>query len=124
MHNKGHITVFLSLTFLCIFSLMCGLLESARTAGTRWYLKLAADSAMDSVFSSYHREAWEKYRIFFLEDKSEDKLEEEWLGYIKPYMDHSGWYSMDIEDAKLMQKVLITDDSGRHMKQEILDYLR
>lgn len=124
MHNKGHITVFLSLTFLCIFSLMCGLLESARTAGTRWYLKLAADSAMDSVFSSYHREAWEKYRIFLLEDKSEDKLEEEWLGYIKPYMDHSGWYSMDIEDAKLMQKVLITDDSGRHMKQEILDYMR
>lgn len=124
MHNKGHITVFLSLAFLCIFSLMCGLLESARTAGTRWYLKLAADSAMDSVFSRYHREAWEKYRIFLLEDKSGDKLEEEWLGYIKPYIDYSGWYSMDMQEVNLIHKVLITDDSGRHMKQEILDYMR
>ena len=75
MHNNGHITVFLSLTLLCIVSLMCGLLESARTAGTRWYLKIAADSAMDSVFSRYHREAWDKYRIFLLEDKSGNDLE-------------------------------------------------
>ena len=124
MHNNGHITVFLSLTLLCILSLMCGLLESARTAGTRWYLKLAADSAMDSVFSKYHREAWDKYRIFLLEDKSGNQLEQDWLEYIKPYMEHSGWYSMDIESAKLLQSAQITDDRGKYMKQEILDYMK
>ncbi|MGC6174362.1 DUF5702 domain-containing protein [Lacrimispora sp. 38-1] len=124
MHNNGHITVFLSLTLLCILSLMCGLLESARTAGTRWYLKLAADSAMDSVFSKYHREAWDKYRIFLLEDKSGDQLEQDWLDYIKPYMEHSGWYSMNIESTNLMQRVQITDGRGKYMKQEILDYMK
>ena len=55
MQKSGQITVFLSLALLCIFSLMCGLIESARMAGARCYLKLAADSAMDSVFSEYHR---------------------------------------------------------------------
>lgn len=124
MHNNGHITVFLSLTLLCILSLMCGLLESARTAGTRWYLKLAADSAMDSVFSKYHREAWDKYRIFLLEDKSGNQLEQDWQEYIKPYMEHSGWYSMEIESANLLQRVWITDDRGKYMKQEILDYMK
>ena len=59
MRKKGQITVFFSLALLCVFSLMCGLLESARTAGARCYLKLAADSSMDSVFSRYHKEAWE-----------------------------------------------------------------
>ena len=124
MHNNGHITVYLSLTLLCIVSLMCGLLESARTAGTRWYLKIAADSAMDSVFSKYHREAWDKYRIFLLEDKSGNELEQEWQEYIKPYMEHSGWYSVNIEEANLQQRALITDDRGTYMKQEILDYMK
>ena len=57
MRKSGQITVFLSLVLLCVCSLVCGLVESARTAGAGWYLKLAADSAMDSVFSGYHREA-------------------------------------------------------------------
>ena len=67
MRKSGQITVFLSLVLLCVCSLVCGLVESARTAGAGWYLKLAADSAMDSVFSGYHREAWEQYRLFLLE---------------------------------------------------------
>lgn len=124
MHNNGHITVFLSLTLLCIVSLMCGLLESARTAGTRWYLKIAADSAMDSVFSRYHREAWDKYRIFLLEDKSGNDLEQKWKEYIAPYMEHSGWYGVDIEDANVLYRDLITSTGGKYMKQEILDYMK
>ena len=55
MRKSGQITVFLSLVMLCVCSLVCGLVESARTAGAGWYLKMAADSAMDSVFSGYHR---------------------------------------------------------------------
>ena len=58
MRKSGQITVFLSLVMLCVCSLVCGLVESARTAGAGWYLKMAADSAMDSVFSGYHRAAW------------------------------------------------------------------
>ena len=41
---RGEITVFLSLILVCVFSLMMGLLESARTAGARLYLQMAADS--------------------------------------------------------------------------------
>lgn len=124
MHNNGHITVFLSLTLLCIVSLMCGLLESARTAGTRWYLKIAADSAMDSVFSRYHREAWDKYRVFLLEDKSGNDLEQRWQEYMAPYIEHSGLYRVDIEGANVLQRNLITSAGGKYMKQEILDYMK
>ncbi len=73
MRKSGQITVFLSLVMLCVCSLVCGLVESARTAGAGWYLKMAADSAMDSVFSGYHRAAWEQYRLFLLEYEDEDE---------------------------------------------------
>ena len=38
MKKRGEITVFLSLTLVCILSLFMGLLQSARTAGARLYL--------------------------------------------------------------------------------------
>lgn len=124
MRKSGQITVFLSLALLCIFSLMCGLIESARTAGARCYLKLAADSAMDSVFSEYHREAWDQYRLFLLESGDTEELQTSWKEYMAPYMDTSGWYSMDVESADTIQSVLITDDGGEHLNQEILDYMK
>ncbi|WP_349945304.1 DUF5702 domain-containing protein [Lacrimispora sp. BS-2] len=124
MRKSGQVTVFFSMALLCIFSLMCGLIESARTAGSRSYLKLAADSAMDSVFSRYHREAWETYRLFLLECENDDELEEAWKGFMKPYMDSSGWYSMDVEKADTMELFRITDGGGQYLKQEILDYMK
>lgn len=123
MRIKGHITVFLSLTLLCIFSLMCGLIESARTAGTRFYLKLAADSAMDSVFSNYHKGAWDQYRIFLL-DQDKGELETSWMKFLKPYMDASGWYSLEAEEGRVSRQILITDDNGEHLNQEIVDYMK
>lgn len=124
MRKSGQITVFFSLALLCIFSLMCGLLESARIAGVRCYLKLAADSSMDSVFSRYHKEAWEKYRLFLLECENGDELEQAWKGFMEPYMDSSGWYFTDMEQADTMQLFHITDGGGQYLKQEILDYMK
>ena len=67
---RGEITVFLSLILVCVFSLMMGLLESARTAGARLYLQMAADSALFSVMSQYNRNLWGRYRLLFLESSS------------------------------------------------------
>lgn len=124
MKKSGQITVFLSLALLCIFSLMCGLIESARMAGARCYLKLAADSAMDSVFSEYHREAWDQYRLFLLEAKDEKDIKDSWNQFMEPYMDSSGWYGMAMESAEVSDRVSITDDGGSHLDKEILDYMK
>jgi hypothetical protein len=103
---------------------MCGLIESARTAGARCYLKLAADSAMDSVFSEYHKAAWDEYQLFLLEAGDESDILDSWNQYMEPYMDSSGWYSMDVESSEILDKVSITDDGGAHLNQEILDYMK
>lgn len=124
MRKSGQITVFLSLILLCVCSLLCGLIESARTAGTRFYLKLAADSALDSVFSEYHKEVWEKYRLFLLEFQKPEELSKAWEGYMKPYMEDSGWYSLKLEDEENTGVFKISDHEGMYLKQEILDYMR
>jgi hypothetical protein len=79
---------------------------------------------MDSVFSRFHREAWDKYRIFLLECENGEELEKAWKGFMEPYMDSSGWYTMDMEKADTMQLFRITDGGGQYLKKEILDYMK
>lgn len=35
MRKRGEITVFLTMILVCVWALLCGLVESARTAGAR-----------------------------------------------------------------------------------------
>ena len=65
--TQGEITVFLGMILLCVWALLCGLTESARTAGARCYLRHGLNSAMDSLMSQYHRKLWQQYRILGLE---------------------------------------------------------
>ena len=42
MKRDGAVTIFLSLILVCVSALLCGLVESARTAGVRFYLQTPA----------------------------------------------------------------------------------
>ena len=67
--------MFVSIILMLLFAFLCVLMESARTAGARWYLQMAASSAMDSVFSQYHRELWDRYRLLFAEYETGEEIE-------------------------------------------------
>lgn len=121
---SGQVTVFLSLILICVCGLICGLLESARTAGARCYLQTAVHSSMDSLFSQYHRKLWEEYRIFGLEHFSEEKAAEEFAGFLQPYLEQENWYPFSVEECQVAERKVLTDDSGEYFEQEILDYMK
>ena len=82
MKKRGEITVFLSLSIVCILSLLMGLLESARTVGAGLYLNMAVNSAMSSLMSRYNRNLWDTYRLLFLEYESEAAVLEAFDDYL------------------------------------------
>ncbi len=89
MKKRGEITVFLSLTLVCILSLFMGLLESARTAGARLYLTMAANSAMASVMSQYNRNLWDMYHLLFLEYESPEAIGRSFDMYLDFYLEQA-----------------------------------
>ena len=121
---KGQVTIFISMVMMCVFALLCGLLESARTAGARWYLQTASSSALDSVFSQYHRQMWDSYRLLFAEYEDEEELETDYQGFIQPYLEESGWYPMRLESSEVEEWLGVTDDNGACLEEEILDYMK
>ena len=80
MREKGEVTVFLAMILVMIMTLLLVMAESARTAGQRLYLRVASNSAMESLMAQYHRSLWNEYRILGLETDSKGLLEEEFKG--------------------------------------------
>lgn len=120
----GQVTVFISLIMMCVFALFCGLVESARTAGARWYLQTAASSALDSVFSQYHRQLWDSYRLLFAEYEDNDELTADFQSFLAPYLEAGKWYPMELADVEAEDRYMATDDAGIYLEQEILDYMK
>lgn len=126
-HNAGRdgeITVFLSLTLTCICALMCGLLESARAAGSGWYLQMAMNSSLDSLMSCYHRGLWENYHLLFLEYENEAGLERELTPFLDSYMEAGSSYALTDSILKVLPPAVVTDHEGRYLEKEIVDYMK
>ncbi len=124
MKFRGQITVFLSLILLCMFSLICSLIESARIFGARCYLEMAAYSALDSVMSQYHLPLWEDYRVLGVEYTEEQAVEAEFSRYLKEYLNTPNWYTMTLDSVKIRDLVHLTDGGGKYLEQQILDFMK
>ena len=120
----GQITVFVSMILMLLFAFLCVLMESARTAGARWYLQMAASSAMDSVFSQYHRELWDRYRLLFAEYETGEEIEADFAGFLLPYLETDNWYPMALEEVSAEEIVRAVDGHGAYLEKEILDYMK
>lgn len=117
-------TIFISMVMMCIFALLCCLVESARTAGARWYLQTAASSALDSIFSQYHRQMWDSYRLLFAEYDKEDEFKEDYTKFLTPYLDEGKWFPMELKSLEVEEWHKATDDNGSYFEKEIMDYMK
>ena len=124
MKKRGEITVFLSLTLVCILSLFMGLLESARTAGARLYLTMAANSAMASVMSQYNRNLWDMYHLLFLEYESPEAIGRSFDTYLDFYLEQENLYPMKRKSREVTAILNMQDHAGKPLEDGILSYAR
>ena len=126
----GQVTVFVSAALFMILTLLCTSLESARVSAFRYYLKTAADSAVFSVFSNYHRELLDRYHLFFLEDNG--RLAQEAETFLTYYgqpdqgllTGGTHFFRFQTESVQLSDCVYAMDDGGRPFREEILEYMK
>ena len=121
---QSSVTICLALIFTCTAALLCAFAESARTAGARFYVANMAESAIDSLFSQYHPELWQVYRLFGYEFRDEAASREELEKFMKPYADDCGWYCITEPEAAVTETTFLTDSGGSWFEQEVVDYLR
>ena len=124
MKNRGEITVFLSLCILCVAALLCVMAESVRTAGSRYYFQTAVGSALDSLFSRYHRKLWQQYRVLGLPCESQQAAADLLRSCTEKYLEVENWYPMELESIEITEWTGLAGQGGDYLAQEILDYMK
>ena len=141
--NRGlqaSVTVFASLSLLLIASFLLVLLEAARVKGLAAYSRMQRTNAMESVFSRYDRELFEKYGIFLLDGSAGSEtlqfsqinadLQSVSQKNLRPVISGIMWdqvqnfYQMDVTEASVTGFLLATDEKGGPFRQMAVDSMK
>lgn len=122
--KPASLSIFISMIFISICALMCGFIENARTAGAKWYLQMAMNSSIDSLFSQYDHQLWDLYHLFGLQIKESDAVELEFETFLKPYLETDNWYPVKLDHLEITDQEVLTDDGGLLFEKEVLEYMK
>lgn len=136
--NDGYVTIYASLVFGIILSLLLALIEGAATSASRMQAELVADLGLDSAFAEYHRALYEQYDVLLIdtsygeETASVDKVEQhiaEYMQYnLDPRQDLTLWSRHNfllLENLylELEETRFATDDTAKAWKRQAIDYM-
>ncbi len=129
--SRGQTTVFLSLVLVLIVSLVCTLLEAARSEALRLRLQVTADASLSSAFAMYDRQVWDRYGLLMFADRKGDAGEfketiERYaqLNACMPDGPGGDWTAFSGAEATDLKYVLMTDDHGEVFMQAVVTYMK
>ena len=123
---RGQISVFLALSAVLIFALLCTVLEAGRCACLNYMAGQAAASAVESVFAAFHGDLLDRYGL--LACHGADHGTEDWIktatSYAEKYLapgagtaydasDRLGLFDLSVKEEKT---VYITEGNGRILR--------
>lgn len=104
----AYLTVYLSLVFGIVLSLLFVLIEGAAIGAARAQAEFTADLGLDSVFAEYHRELLNQYEVFFID--SSYGGENGGVGMVESHLSKYMNYNMNPADDLLLigENMLLT----------------
>lgn len=97
---NAYLTVYLSLIFGIVLSLLFVLIEGAAICATRAQAELVADLGLDSVFAEYNRELLEQYEVFFIDSSYGGRTGG--IGMLEQHLSQYMSYNMNPEQDLLL----------------------
>lgn len=133
---KGEITVFLSLLSAAFLGLLCALSESARVQMIRMNTEAVMDASLRSCFGEYDRNLYKRYDLLYIDSSyrgAEGAGVENVINHLGRYMTENTdycdspatgeWYGQTIGDADAVSYVLASDEGGRPLKRQAVEYI-
>ena len=142
---KGSITVFLCFILVFVLALVGTLIDVARLNVSSFYANQGLVTALDSTFTNYHKELYEDYKLFLLENNPDITCtnDTQIVNDIQDSLAYSGTpckenslldnlYSQnDIDlfqsictDCSIVDKTYATDYEGGLVLNEIINYMK
>jgi len=135
---KGEITVFLSLVLVILTSLLCSVIEEARSNAVCFQTECVADMGIQSALAEYNRELLEQYDLFFIDIGYGTKeggyilLEEHIRDYMeKNFQIEKGIFTVAYRDmlqlhadsVAILEAACALDGRGEVLERKAVDYM-
>lgn len=137
-HNAS-VTVFAAMSLMLVVSVIGVLIEGARCQGARVMLAMAADMALDSMFSGFERELLDKYGVLFFDGADgKDTLDKQYISdtlkeKIRDSLDMdkaliftkgADFYGIEVDDVDVTGVLNATDAFGLIWRKSVNDYVK
>lgn len=138
MRQKGAITVFLTMTFLVVLSVVFASVESARVQAVRMLMETSMDASMESVLAGYQKELYDRYDVLMFDGSggSGNISEESISALINSDMEYmlnptkdtllknTDFYKVSCGDIEILQTALATDDGGMVFRDSAIHFVK
>ncbi len=137
--KQGVITVMICMLLIGMLTLICAAAEAVRVVGARTQSEETADSAMDSLFSEYHRQLMESYDLFFISGVYDggsfspvnltDRFQE-YMAYnlqpeqADPLLNNTDFWRLTVTECEAVSYCLATDGGGIAYRQQAADSMK
>lgn len=136
---KGQITVFLSLLFTIMLSLILSVIEGARIQAVRFQTECIMDMAVNSALAEYNRELFAQYELLFIDtsygrqqgclQNTQEHIKEYMDVNFRPYdkyssMQYRDWLKLTTEDVNILRAATASDENGACVMSQILTYMK
>ncbi len=130
---KGHITIFLSLTIVLVFSAIGAVTEMARLQAADSHIEGILELGADSVMAEYDKDLLKEFDLFFLDGSYGRGNFSEWniVDRLETYMTYNiqdgrdlpavrgtDLWQFRVEETGLEQLVMATDDAGKPFRRQ------
>ncbi len=106
---RGEITVFLSMIFVLMLSLVGGLIQSASIYINISRKRADTQLALESVFAEFHPKLWREYDILAIEGKEDSKI-----------IKRMEYYGADFMSHQVQKKQLLSDGKGQAFYEQAI----
>ena len=105
---QGQITIFLSLILVLLVSVLCGVLETARSHVLKLQMEIAMDSAMESVTAEYSTELFRRFGLLYCYD--DGNLPGRIQNYLDRYGECGSWTPFTVDSVQVTSRRCAADD--------------
>ena len=126
--RRASITVFFSLIFLLILSLVGTMIDVARYQVSQNHTWRTLDSASAALFTEYNRPFYDEYNLFYIEDTG-TPFDQVIASYMNDTLNPSDKPSFsllngNLLDVKVINKQYVGDDGGAALTDEITRFMQ
>lgn len=116
---KASVSVYCSLTFLVLLSLILLLMEGARKNGQRFAAEYAINVGMDSILAEYHREMYKQYNLLLIDtaygtqEPSLQKTASHLRKYVEKNLNGAPLYGLNQVAIVMENPAYLSDEKGK-----------